>query len=71
MSTEPTALSRELLAFYASCGAVGIGATMAAAVLIVFPDSESKWEIAIVGIVLVVFGGIAALHFLRAARKEA
>ena len=70
MNVEPTVLSRELLLFYASCGIVGIGATMAAAVLIVFPESESKWTLAIIGIVMVVVGSVACLRYLKAARNE-
>ena len=67
---EPTTWSPGLLWFYASCTAVGVGAALAAVVLVVFPQSPLMLPGALIGIGLTVVGCVGALLGLKAARNE-
>ena len=67
---EPTTWSPGLVGFYASCAAVGIGAAIAAIVLVVFSGQSFTPAAAVFGGVLVVVGGFGAWRFLKAARRE-
>lgn len=67
---EPTPWRPGLIGFYISCAAVGIGAGMAAIVLIVFGDAPFAGAVAVLGGALTVAGALGAWLFLRAARRE-
>ena len=70
MQSESTSWSPALLGFYVSCGAVGIGAAIAAVVLIVFPKEIFAVTIAVIGVLMVVVGSVTCLRCLKSARKE-
>ena len=70
MQSEPTRWSPGLIGFYASCAAVGLGAAVAAVVLIVFPGAEGTTPAAVIGILMVVVGSVTCLRSLKSARRE-
>jgi len=70
MKGEPTSWSPGLLWFYASCTAVGIGAAVAAVMLVVFPETPFAVPGAVVGVVMTVGGCVGALLGLKSARNE-
>lgn len=70
MQAEPTTWSPGLLWFYVSCTAVGVGAALAAVVVVVFPQTPIAAPGAVVGIALTVGGCVGALRGLKSARNE-
>lgn len=70
MQGEPTTLSAGLIAFYVSCTAVGIGAALAAVVLVVFPGQPMTPVAAGLGIAMILGGSVGALIGLKSARQE-
>ncbi|MEM7206065.1 MAG: hypothetical protein AAF628_37770 [Planctomycetota bacterium] len=56
--------------FYVCCAIVGIGATVAAFVLVMFPDATFTPSLATFGVVLVVTASFGSWRCLRLARGE-
>ena len=70
MDHEKTTLSGALWGFYASCTGFGIGATVAAAALIVFADSPSSGVVATVSIVITAICAVLSWWTLKVARGD-
>ena len=70
MQGDPTTWSAGLVAFYVSCTVVGVGAALAAVVLVVFPSEPMTPVASGIGIAMVLGGSVGAMVGLKSARHE-
>ena len=67
---DPPTWSPATIGFYVGCALVGIGTTVAAFVIIMFPGESFVVPVAALGVVLLLVGSLTAWRYLRKARQE-